>query len=114
MQPLASRAMAILGIQRLIPTQLIMHFSTMTMRLQLNIKLLAFIAVLVDLIRRLELPFVQWPIDGLLGVALGLGLLLLLGLWWCHGERGCGELALEVRLMSANDWLYWKEVSFGM
>jgi len=55
METLAGTAMAVLGVQGLVPTQLILHPPTMTARLVFHIEVL----IIVDPIRNTRFPLVK-------------------------------------------------------
>lgn len=86
MQHLTSRTMAILRTQRLLPTQLILDLPTMTAPLIQRLEILAILVV--DLVRRLELPFIMLAVDIARVVAVGLRLFFLADAG-CHGCYFC-------------------------
>lgn len=71
MQPLTSLAMTKLGIQRLLPTQLILDPPAVTPAIQHRLEIRA---VLVHLVRLAELPLVLLALEVLRGRALRAGL----------------------------------------
>jgi hypothetical protein len=60
MELLTSSAMTVLGIQWLLPAQLILHFSTMTAGFVASVEVCI---IFVDLIRRSMLPLVELPLS---------------------------------------------------
>ena len=92
MHPLTSRTMAILARERLFARQLILDRTTVTLALPLDVE--PFPAgLVVDLVRRAELPLVFGPVGAVAGLVLvrlaALGLFVAV-LVFVHFERGGG------------------------
>jgi len=88
MKYLTSRAMTILSVQRLLPTQLILHTSTMTSSLIQHVEtfpsILSIIIFIVDLVWLSEFPVVMFAIDIGGVVAIGFDAFFFGFLWGRH------------------------------